>query len=56
MLRIFFSILRHLSSFELPRDLDMFPPDVYGWILPCEHVRDIESTLHDAVVQGAVDW
>lgn len=51
-----FSILRHLASLELPNDFDLFPSDVYGWLLPCEHTRDIKSTLHDAVVQGAVDW
>ncbi|VVC40707.1 Hypothetical protein CINCED_3A013301 [Cinara cedri] len=50
------NILRNLLVFELPNDMDLFPSDIYGWLLPCEHTRDIRSTLHDAVVQGAVDW
>jgi len=51
-----FSILRNLTSLELPNDIDLFPSDVYGWLLPRENNRDIKSTLHDAVVHGAVDW
>ncbi|KAE9529780.1 hypothetical protein AGLY_011876 [Aphis glycines] len=50
------NILQNLTLLELPNDLDLFPSDVYGWLLPCEHTRDIKSTLHDAVVHGAVDW
>ncbi|XP_050543331.1 protein unc-13 homolog 4B isoform X2 [Daktulosphaira vitifoliae] len=50
------NILRHLHSFEKPSDIDLFPLDMYGWLLPCEHIRDIKTTLNDAVVQGAVDW
>ncbi|XP_025200200.1 protein unc-13 homolog 4B-like isoform X2 [Melanaphis sacchari] len=50
------NILRNLSLLELPSDLDLFPSDVYDWLLPCEHTRDIKSTLHDAVVHGAVEW
>ncbi|XP_026805055.1 protein unc-13 homolog 4B isoform X2 [Rhopalosiphum maidis] len=50
------NILRNLTFLELPNDLDLFPSDIYGWLLPCEHTRDIKSTLHDAVVHGAVDW
>ncbi|XP_025408650.1 protein unc-13 homolog 4B isoform X2 [Sipha flava] len=50
------NILRHLKSFEMPDNLDLFPSEIYGWLLPCEHTRDIQSTLHDAVIQGAVDW
>lgn len=51
-----FSILGHILSFELPNDIDIFPSDVYGWLLPCNGTRDIRNTLHDAVIQGAVDW
>ncbi|XP_050433740.1 protein unc-13 homolog 4B [Adelges cooleyi] len=50
------NVLRHLYSFEQPQDLDLFPLDMYGWLLPCEHTRDIKTALHDAVVQGAIDW
>lgn len=51
-----FSLFQYLQALNVPNDFDLFTPDIYDWLLPCENTRDIKCTLHDAIVQGALDW
>ncbi|CAH0392053.1 unnamed protein product [Bemisia tabaci] len=50
------STLSNLASLEVPKDVDLLPKSVYGWLTPETPSNDIKSALNDAIVQGAVDW
>nr|XP_018917133.1 PREDICTED: protein unc-13 homolog 4B isoform X1 [Bemisia tabaci] len=50
------STLSNLASLEVPKDMDLLPKSVYGWLTPETPSNDIKSALNDAIVQGAVDW
>lgn len=53
---LIFSILRQLHLLDIPNHINLFTSDIYDWLSPYKHTRDIRSTLQDAIVQGAVDW
>ncbi|XP_011304160.1 protein unc-13 homolog D isoform X1 [Fopius arisanus] len=50
-------ILSSISSLEIPKDFDLFPPKMFGWFPePDGTVVDIMKGLEYTVIQGGAEW